>query len=207
MIYDAYICNVNEMFNFKIKKMNDNKFKLGLYSGNTVVCETIFDADSYNPYVRYSVDIRNELNKILKDFKYLLSDKNSSNRLNTYLKTDTLKYFKSELNKYDSTIKNYYVYRPTKNIEMKFGLYINDNTVVERLFNVSKLDYDAFQSFDIVIYLNNIKLMIEEKLREKDINLMWEDYDLINTYNMNIQQIRDMDERKRKSLLYKIYSN
>jgi hypothetical protein len=195
------------MFNFKIKKMNDNKFKLGLYSGNTVVCETIFDADSYNPYVRYSVDIRNELNKILKDFKYLLSDKNSSNRLNTYLKTDTLKYFKSELNKYDSTIKNYYVYRPTKNIEMKFGLYINDNTVVERLFNVSKLDYDAFQSFDIVIYLNNIKLMIEEKLREKDINLMWEDYDLINTYNMNIQQIRDMDERKRKSLLYKIYSN
>lgn len=185
----------------------NNKFKLGLYLGEESVCELDFDADSYNPYVRYSVDIRNELNNILKGFKYILSNKNTDKEDFKYLNIDTLSYFNDELNKYDNNIKNYFVFRPTKNVEMKFGLYINDNTVVERVFNVSKLNYDVLQSFSLIDHMKNIKLLIENKLRDKDIDLLWEDYDLINTYNMNIQQIREMDERKRKSLLYKIYSN
>ena len=36
--------------------------------------------------------------------------------------------------------------------------------------------------------------------------MMWEDYDLINRYNLNIQQIRELSDRDRKSMLYKIYN-
>ena len=35
---------------------------------------------------------------------------------------------------------------------------------------------------------------------------MWEDYEIINTYNYNIQQVRELPKTKRKTLLYRIYN-
>ncbi len=185
---------------------NSNQFKLGLYLNGNVVCETIFDADCYNPYVRYSVDIRRDLNEILNNFKRILSKDNNSDLNFKYLDYDFFEFNKNQIKKYDDNIKKYFTFRPTKNIEFEFVLYINENTVVKRLFNVAKLKYDSFYSIDIVNYMLEIKNNIEKQLRENDINMMWEDYDLINRYNLNIQQIRELSDRDRKSMLYKIYN-
>ena len=181
-----------------------NHFKIALYRGDSLMCESIFDADCYNPHTRYSVDIRNYLFKVLRDLKSILSDKKLYHE---YCGVDLLETYNNEVEKYPHFIKNELKFKTEKTTNFKFVLFINNNTVVEREFSVFNFNPNTIYSLDVFNYLNHIKYNIQEKLRAQDINLMWEDYDLINNFNYNIQQVRELPETKRKHLLFKIYSN
>lgn len=185
---------------------NGNTFKLGLYLDDNILCENIFDADCYNPYVRYSVDIREYLGDILNNFKSILSKDTDRDLYYEFNNINFLSEYYKQLNKYGKEIINNLKFRQVKNVELKFVLFINENTVVERFFNIKKFNYDAIQSYDLISYMDFVKSLIEKKLKNNDIKRMWEDNDLINYYNINIQQIRELDERSRKKMLFRIYN-
>jgi len=180
-----------------------NQFKIELYSKDSLVYESIFDGDCYHPITRYSVDVRNQLFGIMKSLKKILS----STKLNfKYNNIDLLKHYKSEVDKYPIHIKNSInIIQPKKKM-FRFILSMNDSIVVEREFEVINFNFNSLFSFDLHNTLNKIKEDIINSIRDSDINLMWEDYEIINTYNYNIQQVRELPETKRKTLLYRIYN-
>lgn len=181
-----------------------NLFKIELYSKDSIVYESVFDADCYHPITRYSVDIRNQLHGIMKKLKEVLS----SNKLNFNFhgNIDLLQHYKKEVSKYPQHIKNIINKTQPKNKMFKFVLSMNDSIIVEREFEVVGFNFNSLFSYNLVNTLHFIKEGIISSIRKSDINLMWEDYDIINTYNYNIQQVRELPETKRKHLLYRIYN-
>ena len=83
---------------------------------------------------------------------------------------------------------------------------MNDSIIVEREFEVVGFNFNSLFSYNLYNTLNQIKEDIINSIRNSDINLMWEDYEIINTYNYNIQQVRELPKTKRKTLLYRIYN-
>ena len=180
-----------------------NQFKIELYSKDSLVYESIFDGDCYHPITRYSVDIRNQLFSIMKSLKKTLS----STKLNfKYNNIDLLKRYKDEVNKYPIHIKNSINIIQPKNKLFRFVLSMNDSIIVEREFEVVGFNFNSLFSYNLYNTLNQIKEDIINSIRNSDINLMWEDYEIINTYNYNIQQVRELPKTKRKTLLYRIYN-
>ena len=88
----------------------------------------------------------------------------------------------------------------------RFILSMNNSIIVEREFEVVNFNFNSLFSYDLHNTLNQIKEDIINSIRNSDINLMWEDYEIINTYNYNIQQVRELPETKRKTLLDSIHN-
>lgn len=194
----------------------ENVFKFGLYQEDSIVSETIFSADMYNPVVRYSVDIRSDISKIISNLQRVLSTKNdfllNFNFDFGNVKYNSLEEYKASIQEIDTqefitklskpnikkkTIKG----KVISGAEFKFGLYINDNPIVERVFYVSRYNPKARFSLELASAINDIINEIQSQLKESDVKHMWDDYELINNYGMYINQIRDLSKNKRNKLL------
>lgn len=206
-------------------KKQENNFKFGLYLRGEKIYEKIFSADIYNPVVRYSVDIRERIPSIIEGLQNVLQSKDltfDSSFLNEY----------GNLVKYEYNTKNYYrhickinkmhpikLFVPTnyskdketsqktkfqgKGTEFKFGVYINQNPIVERNFYVDNYNPDARFSNELPELLNDIVEYLTSFLKKSDVNHMWNDYDLITTYELNIQQVRELSKNRREEFLRK----
>lgn len=53
-----------------------NNFRFSLTQGDVLLCETMFDADKFNPFTRYSIDIRDILPKSITRLQKILSRRN-----------------------------------------------------------------------------------------------------------------------------------
>lgn len=53
----------------------DNVFKFSVYQQDVLLCEKIFDADQFNPFTRYSINIRDILPRIITKLQKMLSRK------------------------------------------------------------------------------------------------------------------------------------
>jgi hypothetical protein len=194
-------------------KKGENHFKFGLYLRGEKIYEKIFSADIYNPVVRYSVDIRERIPSIIENIQNVL-------------KATELTFEDS----YGVNTKNYYrhickinrmhpikLFVPTnyskdrdgqqktkfqgKGTEFKFGVYINSNPIVERNFYVDNYNPDARFSNELPEVLNDIVDYLTSYLKSSDVNHMWNDYDLIMTYELNIQQVRELSKDRREEFL------
>ena len=47
------------------EKEYNNVFRFSLYQENVLLCEKMFDANQFNPFTRYSIDIRDILPKAI----------------------------------------------------------------------------------------------------------------------------------------------
>lgn len=204
--------------------MNEEKgnvFKFGLYQENDVVSETMFSADVFNPVIRYSVDIRSDVSSIISRLQRVLSTRNSQLNFKfdfNDISYDNLKTYKDSIHGVD--INNYLtkLSKPkTKKktikgnvisgVEYKFGLYINNNPIVERIFYVNNYNPNSRFSNELASVTNEIVSSIIEQLKKSDVKHMWDDYDLINHYGLYINQIRDLSKNKREKMLTDIKSN
>lgn len=196
-------------------RKQENHFKFGLYLRGEKIYEKIFSADIYNPVVRYSVDIRDRIPSIIESIQNVLQS--------TELGFE---------NSYGHNTKNYYkhickinrmhpikLFIPTnyskdrdgqqktkfqgKGTEFKFGVYINQNPIVERNFYVDNYNPDARFSNELPELLNDIVDYLTSYLKKSDVNHMWNDYDLITTYELNIQQVRELSKDRREEFLKK----
>jgi len=149
----------------------------------------IFDGNVFSPYVRYSVDIRDILPKIITRLQKLLSkqqyshiyyvgkDSINSENLTHY---DFLNYNNHIINSFPKKQREELKYQPKpiilhiedkiiKGVECKIGLYVNDNPIVERLFYVDRFNPDVRWSVDIVECVVDITNQIFEKMKMCDI--------------------------------------
>jgi hypothetical protein len=205
------------------EKVYENVFRFTLYQGNSVICEKIFTADLFNPVSRYSVDIRDIIPSIVTKLQKVLSKKSYDTvyyvgKLGNggKLAYDLYGYKKNIINalneKYPNTdfeeipesVKQFIGEKVIKGVECKFGLYINDKPIVERLFYVDGFNVIAKNSLDVLGTINFISDQIFEYLKKNDVKHMWDDYDLINRYSMSIHQIRELPKNKREDLLRKL---
>lgn len=191
----------------------NNNFRFALYQEDNLITETVFNADVFNPVVRYSVDIRSDISYIISRLQKVLSKRNLNFKVDvgngkTY---DFLKEYKNQVKKQSKSFynklevpdsKNYTFGKKTINgVEFKFGLYINDNPIVERNFYVEGYNPASRFSIELGGVVNDISKEIYNSLKKADQKHMWDDYDLINTYGMYINQIRDLSKKKREHLL------
>lgn len=202
-------------------KKQENNFKFGLYLRGEKIYERIFSADIYNPVVRYSVDIRDRIPSIIENIQNVLQSKEltfDSSFLND----------NGDVVNFDYNTKNYYrhickinkmhpikLFIPnfnkdrdaqqkqkfSKGTEFKFGVYINTNPIVERNFYVDNYNPDSRFSNELTEVLNDIVDYLRAYLKKSDVNHMWNDYDLINTYELNIQQVRELSKDRRDEFL------
>jgi hypothetical protein len=218
------------------EKEYNNTFKFSLTQGNLLLCEKIFDADKFNPFTRYSIDIRDilpraitKLQKVLSKKKYDIifevgrKDQTIENSENYYY--DLYHHAQNILDSYPQQIKNDLRYNPQtiiqqiddkiiRGVECKIGLYIikkdtdenslqNESTIVERKFYVDGYNPVARWSVDMVNSVVEISDAIQEKIKCIDIKNMWDDYYLINTRGLIINQIRVLSSSRREELLGK----
>ena len=198
------------------ERSNSNEFKFSLYQEDVVLCEKVFNADNFNPFTRYSIDIRDllpqsitRLQKVLskRDYRYN-TDMNVGNGVNY----DFYEYTQKLINLYPKRYQQGMRYNPTvmkheiedkviRGVECKIGLYINDNPIVERIFYVDGFNPIARYSVDVLDTVTEIADEIYEHIKDVDVKNMWDDYDLINKRGLSINQIREMPSHARENLL------
>jgi hypothetical protein len=204
------------------EKTHENIFKFGLYQGNSIISERIFSADVYNPVIRYSVDIRSIIPTIISKLQKTLSKRdinfifqrggvdNNGNELEYELLNLYKKTLDGKVSGYVNKLTRPEVVTQTINkktisgVECKFGLYINDNPIVERIFYVDNYNPASRFSIEIIDVVNDICEELQLKLKTTDINHMWGDYDLIKTYGLYINQVRELSKETREKMLYNI---
>lgn len=188
-------------------QQHTSNFKFVLYQGNDKVVERVFNADVFNPIIRYSVDIRSSIPSIIQRLQKIMSRRNLTytdqnyNFLDYYESlTDFYGVMDNKLSK-PEYVKYSYGAKTIKGVECKFGLYINNNPIVERKFFVDNYNPACRFSLEIVDSVCEITDEIHESLKELDVDHMWNDYILINTYGLYVNQIRDLTKNRRKELV------
>lgn len=213
--------------------MNDkeynNMFRFSLYQCNVLLCEKMFDADNFNPFTRYSIDVRDILPKAITRLQKTLSRRNydvvyQTGRIDQTVADseqtfyDLYSYHRKMINSYPSSYRDDMHYEPVSivqkiedktisGVECKVGLYINDNPIVERVFYVNGFNPVARWSIDIVDVVTEIGDTIFDKIKKIDIKNMWDDYDLINQRGLSIVQVRELSVPKREEMLRRLRRN
>jgi hypothetical protein len=205
------------------EKGYSNVFKFSLYQGDVLLCEKAFDADQFNPFTRYAIDIRDILPRAITRLQKTLSRKSYD---------VIFEVGREDVNKEDSPNHSYNLYhyyqaiihtpvgrigyynpqpivqhieeKVIKGVECKIGFYINNKPIVERFFYVDGFNPVARWSLDVYYAVIEIADQIFEKIKRKDIRNMWDDYVLINYKGYSINQIREFSPAKREDLLRKL---
>lgn len=193
-----------------IKK--ENYYRFSLYLEDEVINETMFSADVFNPVVRYSVDIRKNITLFINKLQKVLSSKSLNYTIHFNDKSyNLLNNYKNNLKLFNKDFGNKLVLPADKTVEIngkkisgvefKFGFYINDNPIVEITFYVKGYNPSSRFSTELSLVVNEISNQIYESLKNSDVDHMWDDYDLINNYNLHINQVRELTKEKRYNLL------
>jgi hypothetical protein len=205
------------------EKGYSNVFKFSLYQKDILLCEKAFDADQFNPFTRYAIDIRDILPKAITRLQKTLSKKSYD---------VIFEVGREDINNADSSNYSYNLYhhyqsiihtpigrigyynpqsivqhieeKVIRGVECKIGFYINNKPIVERLFYVDGFNPVARWSFDVYYTVVEIADQIFEKIKKRDIQNMWDDYMLINYKGYSISQIREFSSAKREDLLRKL---
>lgn len=209
------------------EKAFNNMFRFSLYQENVLLCEKIFNADQFNPFTRYSIDIRDILPRAITKLQKTLSKRSYETVIgvgtddpevgieNIY---DLYSYRQSMVNKYPKEYREGMHYNPQpivqhieektiRGVECKIGFYINDKPIVERMFYVDGFNPVARWSVDIVDAVVEITNSIWSKIMITDQKNMWDDYDLINIKGLSINQIRELSPAKRDEMLKRLRRN
>lgn len=91
-----------------------------------------------------------------------------------------------------------------RGVECKLGLYLNNNTIVERTFYVDGYCPVARYSIDLTDIVVEIADLISETIKRDDIGNMWDDNDLNLYRGLTITQIRELHPAKRAEMLRRL---
>lgn len=196
------------------EKIHNNEFRFSLYQEDILLSEKIFSADDFNPFTRYSIDIRDLLPNAITRLQKVLSKRRYDVELDCGedISYDFFRYAQNIINSYPKKYQEGMRYNPKimrhefddktiRGVECKIGLYINDNPIVERVFYVDGFNPVARYSVDLLYTVIDITDEIYVNIKDVDVHNMWDDYDLINKRGLTINQIRELPSYKRANLL------
>jgi len=194
-----------------------NDFKFQVTQGDVILCECLINADSFTPFTRYSINIRDMLPSFITSLQKILSRKSYLTTYDCYdeMIYDFNEYRQECINKYPIKFKHLMRYSPfsvvqkiedmtIKGVECKMGFYINNKPIVERTFYVDGFNPIVRSSVEIVNVSIEITEKIKQRIIETDINNIWDDYDLINKCGLKMIEIRELAPERRKFLLSSI---
>ena len=206
------------------EKEYNNVFRFSLYQGNVLLGEKVYNADQFNPFTRYSIDIREILPRAITKLQKVLSKRGYDTIIGVGVEDpevgiesiyDLYRYNQRMIDAYPANKRAEMRYNPQpvvqqieektiRGVECKIGFYINDKPIVERTFYVDGFNPVARWSLDLTYTVIEIGDSIFEKIKRNDIKNMWDDYDLINIRGLSITQIRELSTAKREDLLRKL---
>ena len=202
------------------EKEYSNVFRFSLYQENVLLAETIFDADQFNPFTRYSIDIRDILPRAITRIQKTLSRRSYDviAEVGNDQSYDLFGYRQNMIGSYAKKYRNSMRYNPEsvvqqienktiRGVPCKIGFYINENPIVEREFYVDGFNPVALVSVDVPQMIVEISNKIENKIKMDDVANMWDDYDLINHRGLSINQIRELHPAKRAEMLRRLRRN
>lgn len=215
--------NVDKVNEYSVDNENqevvrrENHFTFTLMQGDSeLFCEKQINANQFSPVTRYSVNLKD----VMPRFVYRLQRALSQRAYSTSFDSGGKKVY-DFLGAYHQTIKGYkpgyrdnMLYQPKavntdtkRGVEFKLTLRMNEHIIMEHEFCVEGFNSVSRYSNDLIEEFNSVIDSIEAKLRKTDIRNMWDDYDIINKYNMNIKQIRSLSLSDRHRLIERIYRN
>ena len=202
------------------EKERSNLFRFSLYQGNVLLCEKIFNADQFNPFTRYSIDIRDILPRSITKLQKALSKRSYDTLVETAEAEgyDLYQYNQKMISTYPKEYRENMRYNPQpivqqieektiRGVECKIGFYINDKTIVERMFYVDGFNPVARWSYELTHNVIIIANDIFNQIKRNDVKNMWDDYDLINVKGLSIAQIRELSPFKREEMLRRLRRN
>lgn len=188
-----------------------NNFIFSFYINDELINTRSFSADVYNPNVRYSVNIRDMIPSIIyrlqntmsqKEGEYYYNDGDGGLSLiddimvyNMSLGYDI--YEKFQVKNKEFSVGN----KKLSGVSAKFVLYINDNTIVERIFAIRGYNPKMRYSNELIELMRDIVEEIQLYLKDQDIKYLWNDYLIKDKYNMNNQMVRNMSSEKRERII------
>jgi hypothetical protein len=186
------------------KKVN---YKFGLYVGENIVSERIFDADVYNPANRYKVELRPLNQRIIAEFRNILATPNQYLTFKISVGADANNQRRTyRLNEYRYASENEEVSAET----FKYALKISDSSkesddfIIERNFSVKNFNRNSLHSLNIVQKVDDWAYDIQDIIKRKDQNQMWDEYELLNKTQLNISDIRSLSVDAKEELLFKV---
>jgi hypothetical protein len=210
------------------EKEHSNLFRFSLTQQDVLLCEKIFDADQFNPFTRYSIDIRDVLPRVITKLQKTLSRrsyitfklKNDSDapELELNREYDYYGYRQKMVSAYPKEKREGMYYNPQpivqqieektiRGVECKIGFYINNKPIVERMFYVDGFNPIARWSVELIDEVCDTANIIKNKILHTDVKNMWDDYDLINIKGLSITQIRELSPSKREEMLRRLRRN
>jgi hypothetical protein len=202
------------------EKEHSNLFRFSLYQGNVLLCEKIFNADQFNPFTRYSIDIRDILPRSITKLQKALSKRSYDTLVETAEAEgyDLYQYNQKMISTYPKEYRENMRYNPQpivqqieektiRGVECKIGFYINDKPIVERMFYVDGFNPVARWSYELTHNVIIIANDIFNQIKRNDVKNMWDDYDLINIRGLSITQIRELSPSKREEMLRRLRRN
>jgi len=202
------------------EKEHSNMFRFSLYQENVLLGEKVFDADQFNPFTRYSIDIRDILPRAITKLQKTLSRRSYETGIDVGNGKgfDLAGYNQKMINLYPKEYREDMRYNPQpivqqieektiRGVECKIGFYINDKPIVERIFYVDGFNPIARWSYELTYTVIEIANSIWAKILTNDVKNMWDDYDLINIKGLSINQIRELSPSKRDEMLRRLRRN
>ena len=213
------------------EKEDEKVFRFAVYQQDILLCEKIFDANQFNPFTRYSINIRDILPRTITRLQKTLSRRSYdveaeigrqdvTDKDSPFITYDLFRYQQRMINSYPKAWRNSMRYTPQpvvqqitdsegakktiRGVECKMGLYINEYKIVERMFYVDGFNPVARWSVDLTDVVVETADLISSQIKKNDIKNMWDDYDLINIMGYSISQIRELHPAKRAELLRRI---
>lgn len=191
--------------------MDVNKeIRFVLKQEDIVFYERIVDANQLNPITRNTIDIRRDLFDIIKKIQNVLSRKKveTSMSVGENVEYDFYDYHKKILKTHTKDQQVSLKYKPNNvkkifndkefiGVCFKFGMYINENTIVERVFYVSDFNPVVRWSVDLLVVMNEIVDDIYKSLIKKDVTNIWEDFEIITKSGLTIGRVREMSPKER----------
>ncbi len=209
------------------EKDHSNMFRFSLTQQDVLLCEKVFDADQFNPFTRYSIDIRDILPRAITRLQKTLSRRSYTTTNSVGINSepncvgveyDYYAYNQAMISKYPKEYREGMRYNPQpivqqieektiRGVECKIGFYINNKPIVERTFYVDGFNPVARWSTELVDEVCDITNTIRVKILHTDVKNMWDDYDLINYKGLSITQIRELSPAKREEMLRRLRRN
>ncbi len=177
-------------------------YKFCLYAAGQLVAESEFDANVYNSTTR--VNIIPLSKKIITDLQAVLGSQFDAPSSGLYVGKAT-----------DGTNKAYALARrfklPAEVGEIfKYSLRLKDgekeNIIIERNFSVKNFNSAMLNHAEIIHTVQYWGEEINDLIKKADQNNMWEQYELVNHFNISYQDVRNLSPDRRNEMLRQIHS-
>lgn len=185
-----------------------NYFRVKLTQENVLLYERIFDADQFNPFTRYSVDIRDIIRDIISSLQKLMSSDALETETNhSKANYDLVRLAGRVADRYCPKSRTKYVEDvdiTLRGVMCKIGLYINENPIIERDFYVDGYNTKSRWSVDLTETMDTISYAILDKIKTSDIQNTWDDHDMIHILGYDFLQIMEFTPSMRMDALRKL---